>query len=78
MCSLPIDSRTVSSLTPALASSAASSWRWVVEAGWVASDFASPRLTRRVNSYSASRKRAPASRPPVRTKVSTPETCPRR
>ena len=30
MCSMPIDRRTVSSVTPALTSSSGESWRWVV------------------------------------------------
>jgi hypothetical protein len=50
MCSMPIDRRTMSSETPAFASSSGDSWRCVVEAGWQASDLASPMLTRRVNS----------------------------
>ena len=49
-------------LTPALASSSGLSWRCVVDAGWHASDFASPILTRRVNNCKASRNRAPAAR----------------
>ena len=48
MCSIPTDKRTMSGFTPALASSAGLSWRCVVEAGWQASDLASPILTSRV------------------------------
>ncbi len=44
-------------------SSSGDSWRCVVEAGCVASERTSPMLTSRVNSCSASRKRAPRSRP---------------
>src|SRR5690606_5832814 len=45
MCSMPMDRRTRSRDTPARASSSSLSWRWVVEAGWQASDLASPMLT---------------------------------
>ncbi|MOA43909.1 hypothetical protein D3C78_1730890 [compost metagenome] len=65
MCSMPIDRRTRSRDTPARASSSSLSWRWVVEAGWQASDLASPMLTRRTTSLSASMKRAAASMPPT-------------
>ena len=71
MCSMPIDSLTMSSDTPARFSSSGESWRWVVEAGWQASDLASPILTSRVISFSASWKRAPPSRPPLTPKVKT-------
>ena len=37
------------------------SWRWVVDAGWMASDLASPRLRSRLNSCSESKKASPAS-----------------
>src|SRR5450830_344842 len=55
ICSMPTDRRSMSSDTPALASSAGLSWRCVVDAGCVASDLASPILTRRVNSRRASK-----------------------
>lgn len=64
MCSMPIDSRTMSSETPARASSSAFNWRWVVLAGWQARDLASPMLTSRTTSFKASMKRAPAALPP--------------
>ncbi len=35
----PTDSRIISGFTPALACSASLNWRWVVEAGWQASDW---------------------------------------
>src|SRR5690606_37468309 len=64
ICSMPMDRRTMSRGTPAFCSSSSLSWRWVVDAGWQASDLASPILTRRTTSCSASMKRAPASCPP--------------
>ena len=42
MCSMPMDRRTVSGLTPARASSSGESCRWVVDAGCVASERVSP------------------------------------
>ena len=51
---MPMDRRMVSGVTPALRCSAAGIWRWVVEAGWQASDLASPILTSRLISLSAS------------------------
>ena len=56
-------------VTPAAASSPASSWECVVEAGWIASDFASPMLARWQKSSSESMKRWPASAPPLIPKV---------
>jgi len=53
-CSMPMLSRMVSGRTPALRSSSGDICRWVVEAGWQASDLASPMLTSRLNSFSAS------------------------
>ena len=54
MCSIPMLSRIISGLTPALRCSSADICRWVVEAGWQANDLASPRLTSRLTSLSAS------------------------
>ena len=54
MCSMPMLSRIISGLTPALRCSSADICRCVVEAGWQASDLASPMLTSRLNSLSAS------------------------
>ena len=54
MCSIPTLSRIISGKTPALRCSSGDIWRWVVDAGWQARDFASPRLTSRVTSFSAS------------------------
>ena len=51
---MPIESRMVSGNTPAMRCCSADIWRWVVDAGWQASDFASPILTSRVISLSAS------------------------
>ena len=76
MCSIPIDRRTISVLTPAFSSSCSLSWRCVVVAGWQASDLASPILTKRVISCSASIKRAPASKPPFTPKVKIAEGVP--
>src|ERR1700730_5463388 len=52
-CSMPIDNRMVSGSTPARRCCSGDIWRWVVEAGWQASDFASPILTSRVISFRA-------------------------
>ena len=65
MCSMPTDRRTVSCVTPAAASSSALSCECVVEALWIASDFASPMFARWLNSFSDSMKRLPASAPPL-------------
>ena len=54
MCSIPTLSRIISGLTPALRCSSADICRCVVEAGWQASDLASPILTSRLNNFSAS------------------------
>jgi hypothetical protein len=55
MCSIPMLSRIISGRTHAgQRCSSADIWRWVVDAGWQASDFASPMLTSRVTSFSAS------------------------
>ena len=51
-CSMPTDSRTMSSGTPAASSSSGVSWEWVVVALWIASDLASPMLARWLNSSS--------------------------
>ncbi len=52
--SIPIHRRIMSGVTPAASSSAPANWRCVVDAGWAASDFTSPMLTRRRNICSAS------------------------
>ena len=72
MCSRPIESRTRSSVTPVLACSSAESCWWVVVAGWMISDFASPTFASRLNSFTLSMSRRPASRPPRMPNVSTP------
>ena len=45
ICSMPMLRRIISGVTPALLCSAGDICRWVVEAGWQASDLASPILT---------------------------------
>ena len=54
MCSIPTLRRIMSAVMPAFANASAGIWRCVVEAGWQASDFASPILTSRLISLSAS------------------------
>jgi len=44
----------ISGFTPARTSSSSVSWRWVVDAGCKRAIFASPILTRRLNSFNAS------------------------
>src|SRR5207249_11987561 len=53
-CSMPTLSRIISGFTPAFSCSSTDICRWVVEAGWQANDFASPMLTSRLISPSAS------------------------
>ena len=53
-CSMPTLRRIISGVTPALRCSAGGICRCVVEAGWQASDLASPMLTSRLISCSAS------------------------
>ena len=65
MCSMPTESRTVSCVTPAAASSSSLSCECVVDALWIASDFASPMLARWLNSSRLSMNLRPASRPPL-------------
>ena len=48
------------------------SWEWVVEAGWMISDFASPTLARCVKSFTLFTTESPASRPPLTPKTTTP------
>ena len=72
MCSMPTLRRTVSCVTPEAASSSALSCEWVVEALWIASDFASPMLARWLNSSSPSMNVLPASRPPLIPNVTSP------
>ncbi len=54
MCSMPTESRIISGRTPATRCSSADICRCVVEAGWQASDLASPIFTSRLNRWSAS------------------------
>ena len=44
MCSIPMDRRIVSGRMPAFTSSSSDSWRWVVEAGWMARDLGVPQI----------------------------------
>src|SRR5262249_33540495 len=67
--SRPIESRIISGSTPAARCSASLSCWWVVEAGWITSDLASPTLARCENSWSLSINRRPASSPPLMPKV---------
>jgi len=41
ICSVPMESRIVFGLIPQASSSSLESWEWVVEAGWITSDFTS-------------------------------------
>ena len=63
ICSMPTDSRTRSELTPARANSSSLSCRWVVLAGWQASDLASPMFTNLLISCRASINFPPATSP---------------
>ena len=47
-CSIPMLRRIIPGVTPAFCCSCGDIWRCVVEAGWHASDLASPRLTSRL------------------------------
>src|SRR5204863_8886581 len=78
MCSMPTLSRIVAGPRPACRCSSADICRWVVEAGWQASDLASPRFTRRLKSLSASEKRVPASCPPRISNVMSEQARPPR
>ncbi len=69
MLSMPIESRTRSGPMPAARSSSSVSCWWVVEAGWMTRDFASPTLARWLNSSNDSISFRPASRPPRIPKV---------
>ncbi len=62
MCSIPTERRTVSCVTPAAASSSALSCECVVDALWIASDFASPMFARWLKRFSDSMNRLPVSR----------------
>jgi hypothetical protein len=77
MCSMPIDRRTMSSETPAFfISSGAELAVRGARPGWQARLLASPMLTRRVTSFSASWKRAPPAMPPLTPKERMPEARP--
>src|SRR5271167_3101229 len=53
MCSMPTLNRILPGVTPAASCSCDDIWRCVVDAGWHARDFASPKFTNRLNSLSA-------------------------
>lgn len=61
ICSIPTDRRIMSGVTPTTRKSSGVSCLWVVEAGWLTSDFASPRFTRRLKSFTALKNLSPAS-----------------
>mmetsp|Transcript_6441 Transcript_6441/g.26462 ORF Transcript_6441/g.26462 Transcript_6441/m.26462 type:complete len:358 (-) Transcript_6441:170-1243(-) len=69
--SRPMDRRMVPGPMPAWRSAASSMRKWVVLAGWMTSDFASPTLARCENSFSDSMKARPCSRLPFRSKENT-------
>src|SRR5581483_7165754 len=69
MSSMPIDKRIMSGDTPALICSSSESWRWVVDAGWMTSVFASPTLARCEKNCNDSMNLMPASTPPLMPKV---------
>lgn len=54
MFSKPIESLTVTGLTPAFANSSGLIWEWVVDAGWVIKDLLSPIFTTTLNSLTLS------------------------
>ena len=61
MPSMPTASRTKPGLTPADSCSAALSWAWVVDAGWITSERTSPMLATWLCSFSALTNALPAS-----------------
>ena len=71
MCSMPTDRRTVSCVTPAAASSSSLSCECVVDALWIASDFASPMFARWLNSFRFSMNARPAAAPPLTPNVTS-------
>ncbi len=69
---MPTERRTSSGVTPVAACSSTESCGWVVEAGWMTSDLASPMLARSEKSFSALMKLLPALKPPLMPKVMRP------
>src|ERR1700682_4075039 len=61
LSSMPIDRRTTSGAAPDFTWAAASSWLWVVEAGWITSERVSPTLARCENSFRFDTRLTPAS-----------------
>ena len=66
--SMPIERRTNSGVTPVCACSSGVSCEWVVVAGWMISDFASPMFARWLNSLTLLISFRPASLPPLMPK----------
>ena len=71
MFSNPMDRRIVSGRILAAASSSTLSWEWVVEAGWMIKDFASPTFASKEKSLVAPQKVLLASDPPFNPKEKT-------
>ncbi len=69
MCSVPMERRMVVGVMPAANSSGSSIWEWVVEAGWITSDFTSATLASRENSFSDSVNRRASASLPFSSKV---------
>src|SRR5271156_4153868 len=69
--SIPTDKRTSSGVTPVSLCSSTVSWEWVVDAGWITSDLASPMLASKENSLSELISFLPASKPPLMPKVTS-------
>ena len=72
ICSMPMERRISELSMPAAASCCGESCEWVVEAGWMARDLASPTLARWENSSSPSMNRLPAAIQPRMPKVTMP------
>ena len=66
--SMPTDRRTNSGVTPVWTCSSGVSCEWVVVAGWIMSDFASPMLRHGLNNLTLSISLVPASLPPLMPK----------
>src|ERR1700719_4241154 len=71
MCSMPTLSRIISGVTPTLSCSSGDSCRWVVDAGYQDSDFASPMLTILLNKRNALKHFVLASKPPFTPNVNS-------
>ena len=69
MCSMPMERRMSSGVMPPARCCSSLSWEWVVVAGWMARDLASPTLARCLKSLRESMNFAPASAPPLMPKT---------